>query len=399
MSIFPAKILLSTDGSEDAELAARTAIGLAGGTGSELRVVHVGLAIPEGLPPYIPEWSDPTRSKREARELLDDQMNKITAAGGEGARAHLRTGEAEEIVALGEEIAAGLIVVGSRGRGQLRRALMGSVSDSVVRHAHCPVLVVRGEGDGEPVFTSKKILLATDGSEEAQLALQVAVDLANATGSELHVAHIGRLLSYIGGVGPTVGPLPGSQDELDRKAREVLDGQVQRAKAAGGVVTQAHLGRASFPDADIVVLGEEIGAGLIVLGSRGTGGVRRALVGCVADSVVRHAHCPVLVVRAQDTSNRPREEGEEKPTFWDTLFGPYPSGREEKVLSYVIHRVGEGAHLRDVTQEEYVRRNASPDEVEQILDNPRLIEAARKKMGEDFRSMRLDPNRQGASRR
>ena len=50
---------------------------------------------------------------------------------------------AAEIVRLGEDMDAGLIVVGSRGLGGVRRALMGSVSDSVVRHAHCPVLVVR----------------------------------------------------------------------------------------------------------------------------------------------------------------------------------------------------------------------------------------------------------------
>jgi nucleotide-binding universal stress UspA family protein len=57
--------------------------------------------------------------------------------------AHLRRGRKDqEIVRLAEEIGAGLIVIGSRGRGGVRRALMGSVSDSVVRHAHCPVLVV-----------------------------------------------------------------------------------------------------------------------------------------------------------------------------------------------------------------------------------------------------------------
>ena len=58
--------------------------------------------------------------------------------------AHSRRGRADqEIIDLGEEIGAGLIVMGSRGLGGVRRALMGSVSDSVVRHAHCPVLVVR----------------------------------------------------------------------------------------------------------------------------------------------------------------------------------------------------------------------------------------------------------------
>ncbi|AHY48029.1 Universal stress protein family [Rubrobacter radiotolerans] len=51
------------------------------------------------------------------------------------------------------------------------------------------------------------------------------------------------------------------------------------------------------PDAEVVALAEEIGAGLIVLGSRGLGGMKRVLMGSVSDSVVRHAHCPVLVVR------------------------------------------------------------------------------------------------------
>ncbi len=70
----------------------------------------------------------------------------------------------------------------------------------------------------------------------------------------------------------------------------------------------------------------------------------------------------------------------ERESFWDRLFSRhYADEREQKVLEYIIHRISDGAHLRDVLQEEYVRRNASPQEVKDILGSPRLIEAARKK--------------------
>jgi nucleotide-binding universal stress UspA family protein len=81
-----------------------------------------------------------------SRELLRKQSWRVKAAGGTVARTHLRMGQVDlEILALAEELGVGLIVMGSRGLGGVRRALMGSVSDSVVRHAHCPVLVVRQE--------------------------------------------------------------------------------------------------------------------------------------------------------------------------------------------------------------------------------------------------------------
>jgi nucleotide-binding universal stress UspA family protein len=70
-------------------------------------------------------------------------------------------------------------------------------------------------------------------------------------------------------------------------------------RESGSQDIQAHLefGR---PDTAIIDLAEELGAGLIVMGSRGLGGVRRALLGSISDSVVRHAHCPVLVVRQEE---------------------------------------------------------------------------------------------------
>ena len=72
------------------------------------------------------------------------------------------------------------------------------------------------------------------------------------------------------------------------------------------------------------------------------------------------------------SSASPRR-GREKAIFWDTLFGPYPSWREENLLEYVVHRLGDGTHVRDAMQEEHVRRLVSPDEVEEILSNPKLL--------------------------
>ena len=148
MNTFPTMILLAADGSKEAALAARTAIDLANKTGSELDIVYV-----ESWPPIIDPEADERvteaiteKKMKRAKRFVDAQVQEIEAAGGIVAQAYVRKGgAAEEIVALAEEIGAGLIVVGSRGWGRLRRALMGSVSESVVRYAHCPVLVVRGE--------------------------------------------------------------------------------------------------------------------------------------------------------------------------------------------------------------------------------------------------------------
>ena len=146
MSIFPIKVLLATDGSKKADLAGRSAAELADETGSELHVVHV-LALP--IDTQDPSSFQPEvrrQLEKRMRERLEEPVSTIEAQGGEVAGSHLRAGRPDaEIIDQAEQIVAGLVVMGSRGRGGIRRALMGSVSDSVVRHAHCPVLVVRPE--------------------------------------------------------------------------------------------------------------------------------------------------------------------------------------------------------------------------------------------------------------
>ena len=291
MSIFPSKILLATDGSSEAELATQTAVDLAQMSNSELHVIHVvdesssGLLFyPESTTLEGVEMPDPIleedlerRFEQRGRELLDAEVERVRSAGGTVAQAHLMIGEAaREIVHLAEDLGAGLIVMGSRGRGGIRRALMGSASDSVIRHAHCPVLVVRAEAVEFPT----KILVATDRSREAQLAATTAADLAKSTNSELHIVHVGF-------------------EQRRDEAQKELDTEVDMIRESGAQDTQAHLefGR---PDTAIIDLAEELGAGLIVMGSRGLGGVRRALLGSISDSVVRHAPCPVLVVRQEE---------------------------------------------------------------------------------------------------
>ena len=150
-----------------------------------------------------------------------------------------------------------------------------------------------------------KILLATDGSPEAALAAQSAARIVDETGSELHMVYVRprRVPLHPGHfVGPEVEEhwLQREQELLDREAQLLLDTQVEEIETAGSSVAQTHLGIGK-PDEEIVALAEELGAGLIVVGSRGWGGIRRALMGSVCDSVVRHAHCPVLVVRKEKT--------------------------------------------------------------------------------------------------
>jgi nucleotide-binding universal stress UspA family protein len=304
MSIFPTKILLATDGSSEAELATRTAVDLAQKTDSELHMIHVvdvtpsAVLYPEATDPEGVEQPDPVleedlerHAEQLGREMLDGEVKRVRSAGGTVARSHLMMGEvAREIVHLAEDLGVGLIVIGSRGRGGIRRALMGSVSNSVIRHAHCPVLVVRGK----PVTFPAKILLATDGSKEAELAASTTADLAKSTGSELHVVTVALEYPYVYAYYDVRHPA-----EVERhrqEARKVMDQQVDRVVEAGGNVAKTHVSM-GVPDEEIVVLANELGADLVVLGSRGLGGMRRTLLGSVSDSVVRHAHCPVMMVR------------------------------------------------------------------------------------------------------
>ena len=133
-----------------------------------------------------------------------------------------------------------------------------------------------------------RILLATDGSQEAELAALRAVELADATDSELHVVHVGVVPIFLKSYPGTLGYYGKLYEQIEEVSRELLRKQSLRVKAAGGTVAGAHL-RMGAVTLEIVSLAEELGVGLIVMGSRGLGGVRRALMGSYR---TRCAPCP-----------------------------------------------------------------------------------------------------------
>jgi nucleotide-binding universal stress UspA family protein len=150
-----------------------------------------------------------------------------------------------------------------------------------------------------------RILLATDGSEEAQLAALRAVDLADATDSELHVVHVGVVPRFLESYPGTLGYERRLYEQIEEDSRERLRELTWRVKVVGGTVAGAHL-RMGAVDLEVVDLAKELGVGLIVMGCRGHRGIRRAIEGSISNGVIRHAPCPVLVVRSHERANDPK---------------------------------------------------------------------------------------------
>ena len=149
-------------------------------------------------------------------------------------------------------------------------------------------------------YFPRKILLATDASKDAEKAALIASDIANSTDSELHVLHVGNTKDFhiAPGAEQSFSPRTGSLGEIREKAEKTLGQAVEQVEEAGGSVAQAHL-RLGDPDDEILRFCDEQGGfGLIVMGSRGLTRIKRVVMGSVSESIVRHAHCPVLVARS-----------------------------------------------------------------------------------------------------
>jgi nucleotide-binding universal stress UspA family protein len=148
VKIFPARILLVADGSEEATLAAEAAVEMASGTGSELHVVHVVSTAPEMSYPH-PMAKERSEALLEAKKLhtltlLDGRVSSIEEIGEKVAGSYYKEGKPDdEVIRLSEELDIRLVIAGSRRLGWFERDFGRSLSERLLRRANRPVLVVR----------------------------------------------------------------------------------------------------------------------------------------------------------------------------------------------------------------------------------------------------------------
>lgn len=287
------KLLCLIDFSAGSQQAMRVAIRLANEAGAELVLLHAWY-----LPPLaftgeymfsadlVQELSD------DSRKGLDAAVQEATALGAKRVTSQLVTGMPRyEITQLLEKDPTfDLVVMGTHGRTGISRVLLGSVAEGIVRHAPCSVLVVRPDSAVAPF---RRVLCPIDFSDSSRHAAELATELVPPGSRGITLLHV---------IDPPVDhdrrqSVIDFLRDLDQRTNEHLGRWVTElgAKAAAPVNQLCRVGR---PGAEILkALDEAPDLDLVVMGSHGRTGLARVFLGSVAEKVVRHARCPVLVAR------------------------------------------------------------------------------------------------------
>ena len=210
------------------------------------------------------------------------------------------------------ELGADLVVMTTHGRGGFRRAWLGSVTDGLIRSGEVPVLVVRpGDAEASPLIGEPgEILVALDGSPLAEAALEPAIEVARLWDAEL------SLVQIVSPITPPSGPpLTFSSSEADQvmalrreSAQDYIRDVAGRVRGSGVRASGVAVIGGAVPET-LIELADPERVGLLVVATHGLGGVRRMVLGSVADKLVRGANVPVLVVRPTGRRAR-RKSGE-----------------------------------------------------------------------------------------
>ncbi|NHX38466.1 MULTISPECIES: universal stress protein [Haloarcula] len=283
------RILVPTDGSPGSERAFEVAAALAS---THDATVHVLSVIDEHGP--TDDWDYDGDSPAEA--FIESQTNHVDT-DGLSVTAAVREGVVHDgVLDYSDENSIDLIVMGTHGRTGVRRFLLGSITEKVVRLADVPVLSVKA--DAEPGTVSfDDILLPTDGSSGAAAAIEPTGALASETDATVHLLSVVDTRSLGIDVGSTV-----IVDELESVATDAIENAADRLSGMGVETVETAISH-GIPYRAILDAIEDSGADLVVIGTHGRTGVDRYLLGSVAEKLVRTSPVPVMTVRAPDAGD------------------------------------------------------------------------------------------------
>jgi len=287
------KILCPVDFSEGSNAALAVAVRIANESAANLVIAHawqlpIGSALPEvALPQDL--YNDVLGAANEGLEHAVATARKL---GAQSVSSELLGGPpwAEVVQLLEHDAAFDLVIMGTHGRTGVSRILLGSVAEKIVRHAPCSVLAVRKTATDKP-FTH--VLCPIDFSEHSRVAVEMAVELVRPWGAGITLMHATDLPINYSGV-----PLPADfLANIDKLASQQLEAWAAelRDQVSLPIVT---VSRGGLPTSEVLgMLDEDKTFDLVSVGSHGRTGIRRVLLGSVAETIVRHARCPVLVAR------------------------------------------------------------------------------------------------------
>ncbi len=286
------KILCPVDFSPGSKQALDVAARLARSTNAELVVAHAWF-----VPPLPTEAEYPLPPAIVDKLLADEQIALAAAAqqaaalGARVTTSFLTGPPWDRIVSLlRDDPRFDLVVLGTHGRTGLQRILLGSVAEKIVRHAPCPVLVTRG-GHAPPY---QHALCPIDFSESSKRAVMLASQFVAPAGSLTLLYVIELPVSFDG-----QASMSEFLRDLDARSTRMLDrfAAEVRGRVEVDVKTQIRVGSAG---SQALAALDHGGYDLVAVGSHGRTGLRRALLGSVAEKIVRHAPCSVLVARTRD---------------------------------------------------------------------------------------------------
>lgn len=284
-------ILFGTDFSTAADAALVQAINLARREDAELVIAHVRpdrSVIAEAVRELYGEGDG-----AEADSLASELRARCIRAREQGVGAHHTVLDGDPARALAEHaraIGADTLVVGSFGKTGVERFLLGSTAEQAIRRAPCPVLVARADTGATHGYRS--VLVATDFSGAADLALARAADLVASDG-RIELFHV---MTPPSGVGVGFGAGPVDPEIEDRLRASVTDALERRAAQHSSCRARLEHSAMFGPIARTIVDKlDERAFDLVALGSHARTGLERAFIGSVAEKVVRHAPCSALV--------------------------------------------------------------------------------------------------------